>query len=94
MIFALIVFILTYVLMIALPKYRLITVIVSALIFLVFGVLPIKEVFNAIDWNVLMILLGTMGGCIFLHRIKNAKQNGGYAYFKIKKYNVGGCAYI
>ena len=46
MIFALIVFILTYVLMIALPKYRLITVIVSALIFLVFGVLPIKEVFN------------------------------------------------
>ena len=51
MIFALIVFILTYVLMIALPKYRLITVIVSALIFLVFGVLPIKEVFNAIKQN-------------------------------------------
>ena len=65
MIFALIVFILTYVLMIALPKYRLITVIVSALIFLVFGVLPIKEVFNAIDWNVLMILLGTMGVVFF-----------------------------
>ncbi|MCI5939060.1 MAG: SLC13 family permease [Bacilli bacterium] len=65
MIFALIVFILTYVLMIALPKYRLITVTVSALIFLVFGVLPIKEVFNAIDWNVLMILLGTMGVVFF-----------------------------
>lgn len=65
MIAALIIFILTYVLMIALPKYRIFTVIVSALIFIIFGILPINKVLGAIDWNVLMILLGTMGVVFF-----------------------------
>ena len=65
MITALIIFILTYVLMIALPKYRIFTVIVSALIFIIFGILPINKVLGAIDWNVLMILLGTMGVVFF-----------------------------
>ena len=65
MILALILFILTYVLMIALPKYRLITVAVSALLFIVFQILPISKIFSAIDWNVLMILLGTMGVVFF-----------------------------
>lgn len=65
MITALIIFILTYVLMIALPKYRIYTVLVSALIFIIFGILPISKVLGAIDWNVLMILLGTMGVVFF-----------------------------
>lgn len=69
MIFALILFILTYALMIILPKYRLIVVACSASIFILFGFfnldffkgLPFESVFGAIDYNVLMILFGTMG---------------------------------
>jgi len=69
MIVALILFIITYALMIALPKHRLIVVAVSAFIFVLFGFfnldvfkgLPFSEVFGAIDYNVLLILFGTMG---------------------------------
>jgi len=59
--FALIVFILTYVLMIALPKYRPFAALGSAAIFVIAGLVPIREFAGAIDWNVLMMLAGTMG---------------------------------
>ncbi|MBQ3054894.1 MAG: TRAP transporter large permease subunit [Oscillospiraceae bacterium] len=59
--FALIVFILTYVLMIALPKYRPFAALGSAAIFVISGLVPIGEFVGAIDWNVLMMLAGTMG---------------------------------
>lgn len=65
MILALILFILTYILMIALPKYRIYVVLVSALIFVILGILPISKIFASIDWNVLMILMGTMGIVFF-----------------------------
>ncbi len=65
MILALILFILTYILMIALPKYRIYVVLVSALIFVILGILPISKIFSSIDWNVLMILMGTMGIVFF-----------------------------
>lgn len=59
--FALIVFVLTYVLMIALPKYRPYVALTSAVIFLCTGLVPLGELASAIDFNVLMMLAGTMG---------------------------------
>ena len=63
--FALIVFILTYVLMISLPKYRPYVALGSAAIFIASGLVPIGEFVGAIDWNVLMMLAGTMGTVSF-----------------------------
>jgi len=47
--------------MISLPKYRYIVAAASAVVFVVIGILPIGEMFPAVDWNVLMMLAGTMG---------------------------------
>lgn len=60
-IFALILFIVTYALMIGLPKYRPRVALGSALIFVVSGIVPLSEVIPAIDFNVLLMLAGTMG---------------------------------
>ena len=57
----LILFVLTYVLMISLPKYRAHVAITSAALFVVLGLLPANKVFEAIDFNVLMMIAGTMG---------------------------------
>ena len=60
-IFALILFIVTYVLMIALPKYRPWVAVTSGVVFLVSGIVPVQSLGSAIDFNVLMMLAGTMG---------------------------------
>ncbi len=60
-IFALILFIVTYVLMIALPKYRPWVAVASGVVFLVSGIVPVQSLGSAIDFNVLMMLAGTMG---------------------------------
>lgn len=57
---ALIVFILTYVLMIALPKYRHFVALGSAVVTLAAGFLPLGSLAGAVDWNILMMLTGTM----------------------------------
>ncbi len=59
--FALILFIATYALMILLPKYRPWVAAVSAGIFTVTGIVPVSELGTAIDFNVLLMLAGTMG---------------------------------
>ena len=59
--FALIVFVLTYALMIALPKFRPYVALTSAVVFLACGLVSIGEIASAIDFNVLMMLAGTMG---------------------------------
>ena len=60
--FAIILFAITYILMIALPKKRPdVALLISAVIFVVSGAMPLSSVFTAIDWNVLMMLAGTMG---------------------------------
>lgn len=61
MILALVLFVLTYVLMISLAKYRAYVAFASAILFIVLGILPLGQVFSAIDWNVLMMIAGTMG---------------------------------
>ncbi|MBO4456433.1 MAG: arsenic transporter [Butyrivibrio sp.] len=57
---AIILFVLMYVLMIALPKKRALVALSTAAIFVIAGILPFGEVFFAIDWNVLMMIFGTM----------------------------------
>ena len=57
---ALVLFILMYVLMIALPKYRPFYALGVALIFLVSGILPLGSLASTINWNVLLMIAGTM----------------------------------
>lgn len=59
--FALILFVLTYALMIALPKHRPWVALTSAAVFLVSGIVPLASLREAIDFNVLLMLAGTMG---------------------------------
>ncbi len=58
---ALILFLITYVLMIALSDKRPYVALASAVISVVAGIMPAAKVFSAVDWNVLMMLAGTMG---------------------------------
>ncbi len=57
---AIILFVLMYVVLIALPKRRAITALITALIFVVLGILPFSKLPAAIDWNVLLMILGTL----------------------------------
>lgn len=59
--FAILLFAVTYILMIALPKYRPWVALGAAVIFLISGAMPVTAAFTAIDWNVLLMLAGTMG---------------------------------
>lgn len=61
MVLAMIIFVMTYALMIALPKYRAYVAFLSALIFIILGILPLGSVLPAIDWNVIFMISGTMG---------------------------------
>ena len=58
--FAIILFVAMYVLLVALPKFRPVIALVAAAIYVVSGVLPVDKVLTSIDWNVLMMLFGTM----------------------------------
>lgn len=59
--FALALFIFTYILMISLPKYRPWVALGSAGLFMLSGIVSLSGAVSAIDWNVLMMLAGTMG---------------------------------
>jgi len=58
---ALILFAATYILIIVLPKHRPFVALGGAILFVVSGVLPLGNVVGAIDFNVLLMLAGTMG---------------------------------
>ena len=57
---ALILFIMMYAIMIALPKYRPYTALTAAVIFVAAGILPISMIPESINWNVLLMITGTM----------------------------------
>ena len=57
---AIVLFVSMYVLMIALPKYRPLYALGTALIFLVTGILPWSALAGTINWNVLLMISGTM----------------------------------
>ncbi|MBQ9047525.1 MAG: arsenic transporter [Solobacterium sp.] len=60
MILALCLFAVMYVLLLALPKYRYITALCTAVLFMVLGILNPANALGAINWNVIMMLAGTM----------------------------------
>ena len=61
MIFAIILFALTYVLMLSFGKYRPYIALVSGIIFVVTKMLPANQVISSLDFNVLLMIAGTMG---------------------------------
>lgn len=61
MIYALILFVITYVLMLAFQQYRPWIALGSAAIFIVTGMLPLHKAIGYVDFNVLLMIAGTMG---------------------------------
>ena len=61
MIFAIVLFAATYVLMLSLPQYRTYAALASGVLFVVFGMLPLDQVLPSLDFNVLLMIAGTMG---------------------------------
>ena len=61
MIPALILFAVTYVLMLVFSKYRPYIAIASGIIFIASGMLPFSEIISSIDFNVILMIAGTMG---------------------------------
>ena len=60
MFLALSIFIVMYIFLLALPKYRSYTAVITAVLFIVLGILPVKNALIAINYNVIMMLTGTM----------------------------------
>lgn len=58
---AIILFAATYVLMLTFSKYRTYIALASGLLFVISGMLPVSEVIPSLDFNVLLMIAGTMG---------------------------------
>ncbi|MFZ3109565.1 MAG: SLC13 family permease [Rectinemataceae bacterium] len=61
MTFAIVLFAITYAALLFFSKYRAYIALASAAVFVISGILPVSEVFGAVDWNVIMMITGTMG---------------------------------
>lgn len=57
---ALAIFILMYVLIIAMPKRRVFVALAAAVVFVITGLMPFREIPDVINWNVLLMITGTM----------------------------------
>jgi Na+/H+ antiporter NhaD/arsenite permease-like protein len=58
---AIILFALTYISLLAFPKVRAYIALSSAAIFVILGILPVGQIFTTVDWNVILMIAGTMG---------------------------------
>ncbi|MCD8054328.1 MAG: arsenic transporter [Lachnospiraceae bacterium] len=61
MLYAILLFALTYILMLAFGNYRALIAMGSGILFLLTGMLPLSQMVDAIDWNVLLMIAGMMG---------------------------------
>ncbi len=61
MVLALVLFALTYAGLLFFSKFRAYIALASASLFVVLGILPAGKIVEAVDWNVLMMITGTMG---------------------------------
>ncbi len=61
MTWAIILFAVTYVLMLAFSKYRPYIALVSGVVFIATGMLPVGNILGELDFNVLLMIFGTMG---------------------------------
>lgn len=59
-VFAIVLFVLMYVMMVILPKWRPWVALAVAVIYVVSGILPLSSLASSIDWNVILMLFGTM----------------------------------
>ena len=57
---ALVILLLMYVVMIGFSKWKVYAVAAAALLYLILGILPFSVIPSAINWNVLMMMAGTM----------------------------------
>lgn len=64
-------FVLMYILMIALPRYRPYYAVCVSCVFVCVGILPVKQLGAVINWNVLMMIFGTM---ILVHFFIDSKM--------------------
>ena len=60
MILALVLFIVMYIFLLALPEKRPYVALIAAGIFILLGILPLGNVIGAVDWNIILMLAGTM----------------------------------
>ena len=58
---AIIIFAITYLSLLIFSNYRAYIALGSAALFVALGIMPLGEVFSSVDWNVLMMIAGTMG---------------------------------
>jgi Na+/H+ antiporter NhaD/arsenite permease-like protein len=58
---AIIIFALTYISLLTFPKVRAYIALTSAALFVILGILPVGEIITTVDWNVIMMIAGTMG---------------------------------
>lgn len=58
---AITIFVLTYALLLLLPKIRAYIALIAAAIYIVIGIMPIGKVITTVDWNVILMITGTMG---------------------------------
>ena len=61
MIWAIVLFAVTYILMLVFSRYRPYIALASGLVFIVSGMLPLEKVLGTIDFNVILMIAGTMG---------------------------------
>ena len=61
LVIALVIFLATYALLMVFSKYRAYIALASAALFVLLGILPLNQMFGAVDWNVIMMIAGTMG---------------------------------
>lgn len=58
---SIIIFIATYVLLLSFPKYRTYISLLSAVLFMIIGIVPFNKALTYIDWNIILMIGGTMG---------------------------------
>lgn len=58
---AIIIFLIMYVLLLVFPSKRAYLALVAAAIFVILGILPLQDVFMAVNWNVILMITGSMG---------------------------------
>ena len=60
MVLALALFIVMYIFLLALPEKRPYVALIAAGVFILLGILPLGNVIGAVDWNIILMLAGTM----------------------------------
>ncbi|WP_139904126.1 SLC13 family permease [Clostridium thermarum] len=58
---AIVLFILTYALLLIFPRVRAYIALASASAFVILGIMPVDKVLTTVDWNVILMIAGTMG---------------------------------